>query len=138
VLSISGDMRRRYGDEAGQLRTLAFLVEGCGADVNYRNAKGMTPLATAARAGYRDIVDYLLSKGADPSPDAPEWADQPLWPNTAATKISLNCFGIELEKTWSPLAGSPGANEGPMRPFLKRWESAAPSVTAPPECPAGC
>ena len=74
LLGIAGDMRRRYKDAAEQLRTIAFLVEECGADVNYRNDEGITPLAAAAREGYRDIVEYLLAKGADPNLDAPDWA----------------------------------------------------------------
>ena len=74
LLAIAGDMRRRYKDAEGQLRVIAFLVEECGAHVNYRNAEGMTPLAAAAREGYGDIVEYLLAKGADPNLDAPGWA----------------------------------------------------------------
>jgi ankyrin repeat protein len=74
LLGIAGDMRRRYKDAATQLRTIAFLVEECGANVNCRNEEGLTPLAAAAREGYRDIVEYLLSKGADPNAAAPEWA----------------------------------------------------------------
>ena len=74
LLGIAGDMRRRYKDAEGQLRLIAFLVEECGANVNYRNDEGITPLAAAAREGYRDIVEYLLSKGANPNLDAPDWA----------------------------------------------------------------
>lgn len=74
LLGMAGDLRRRYGDAEGQLRAIAFLVEDCGADVNCCNEEGITPLAAAAREGYRDIVEYLLAKGADPNPDAPAWA----------------------------------------------------------------
>jgi ankyrin repeat protein len=74
LLCIAGDMRRRYKDAEGQLRVMAFLVEECGANVNYRNDEGITPLAAAAREGYRDIVEYLLARGADPNLDAPDWA----------------------------------------------------------------
>jgi len=74
LLCIAGDMRRRYKDAEGQLRVIAFLIEECGADVNYRNDEGITPLAASAREGYRDIVEYLLAKGADPNLDAPDWA----------------------------------------------------------------
>jgi ankyrin repeat protein len=74
VLSIAGDMRPRYKNAEKQLGLIKFLVEECGANVNYRNEEGMTPLSAAAREGYRDIVEYLLAKGANPDPDAPEWA----------------------------------------------------------------
>ena len=42
--------------------------------MNYRDDEGITPLAAAAREGYRDIVKYLLAKGADPNLNAPDWA----------------------------------------------------------------
>jgi ankyrin repeat protein len=74
LLAIAGDMRRRYNGAEGQLRVIRFLVEGCGANVNHRNDDGITPLAAAAREGYRDIVKYLLSEGADPDLEAPAWA----------------------------------------------------------------
>jgi ankyrin repeat protein len=72
--AVAGDMRRRYEGPEGQLRVIAFLVEECGANVNYRDDEGITPLAAASREGYRDIVQYLLGKGADPDLDAPDWA----------------------------------------------------------------
>jgi ankyrin repeat protein len=74
LFGVAGDLSRRYGDAATQLRTIVFLVEDCGANVNYRNEEGFTPLAAAAGAGHRSIVEYLLGKGADPNLDAPEWA----------------------------------------------------------------
>ena len=74
LLGIAGDLRRRYKGAKEQLRVIAFLVEECGANVNYRNDEGITPLAAAVREGYRDIVKYLLAKGADPNLNAPDWA----------------------------------------------------------------
>jgi len=74
LLGIAGDMRRRYKDAEEQLRTIAFLVEECGANVNRRHEEGFTPLAAAAKAGHVDIVKYLMAKGAETDPDIPEWA----------------------------------------------------------------
>ena len=74
LLAVAGDMRRRYGGQQGQLRVIAFLVEECGANVNYRDDEGITPLAAAARESYLDIVQYLLGRGADPNLNAPDWA----------------------------------------------------------------
>jgi ankyrin repeat protein len=74
LLAVAADMPRRYKDAEGQLRLITFLVEECGANVNYRSEEGITPLAAAAREGRRNIVEYLLAKGADPNLDAPGWA----------------------------------------------------------------
>jgi hypothetical protein len=74
LLGMAGDLRRRYGGAEAQLRAIIFLVEECGANVNYCNEEGFTPLAAAAREGHQDIVEYLLAKGADPDRDAPGWA----------------------------------------------------------------
>ncbi len=74
LLGVAGDLSRRYKDAETQVRTIAFLIEECGANVNYRNEEGITPLAAAAREGHRHIVEYLLSKGADANLDAPQWA----------------------------------------------------------------
>ena len=37
-----------------------------GIDINTRGNLGETPLITAARLGHKQIVNYLLQKGADP------------------------------------------------------------------------
>jgi ankyrin repeat protein len=74
LFGVAGDMRRRYNGAEAQLRLVRFLVEQCGANVNFRNGEGMTPLAEAAREGYRDIVEYLLAKGTNRDPDCPGWA----------------------------------------------------------------
>jgi ankyrin repeat protein len=71
---IAGDIRRRYESPVQQLGCIRFLVEECGADVNCRSEEGMTPLADAAAQGHLDIVEYLLSKGANANPSVPEWA----------------------------------------------------------------
>jgi ankyrin repeat protein len=74
LLGVAGDARRRYDNREEQLRLIAFLVEDCGADVNYADREGITPLAAASREGYFDILEYLLTRGADPDRDAPSWA----------------------------------------------------------------
>ena len=74
LFGVAGDVQRRYGSAEEQLRLIAFLVEECGADVNFCGDEGLTVLAAAAREGHREIVEYLLSKGADPDREGPEWA----------------------------------------------------------------
>lgn len=36
-----------------------------GADVNFMDSRGWTPLMIAASQGYEDLVDFLLTNGAD-------------------------------------------------------------------------
>ena len=47
------------------LAAVKFLVEEQGADVNVRDAWGYTPLHYAAVHGDNDLIEYLVSKGAD-------------------------------------------------------------------------
>ena len=49
---------------AGDLATVKKLVEA-GADVNYKNAGGSTPVDVAYFSN--EITEYLLGKGADPN-----------------------------------------------------------------------
>ena len=50
---------------AGFLPAVKFLVEECGADVNARDHEGNTALHDAAARGDVDMIEYLVSKGAD-------------------------------------------------------------------------
>lgn len=47
------------------LATVKFLVEELGADVNARDFNGYTPLHNAAARGDNEMINYLVSKGAD-------------------------------------------------------------------------
>jgi len=51
---------------AGDLATVKKLVEA-GADVNYKNAQGTTPIGVSYFQN--EITEYLLGKGADPNKD---------------------------------------------------------------------
>jgi ankyrin repeat protein len=42
-----------------------YLVEECGADVNARDHEGNAPLHNAAARGDVELIEYLVSKGAD-------------------------------------------------------------------------
>jgi ankyrin repeat protein len=50
---------------AGFLPAVNYLVEECGADVNSRDHEGNTPLHNAAARGDVEMIQYLVSKGAD-------------------------------------------------------------------------
>jgi ankyrin repeat protein len=47
------------------LPAVQYLVEECGADVNSRDANGYTPLHHAAARGDKQLIEYLVEKGAD-------------------------------------------------------------------------
>ncbi len=50
---------------AGFMPAVKYLVEECGVDVNARDHDGTTPLHNAASRGDVEMIDYLVSKGAD-------------------------------------------------------------------------
>jgi ankyrin repeat protein len=66
-------MSRRYKGAATQLDLIKFLVEECGANVNCRDGEGVTALGSAAAAGHLSIAEYLMTKGAEPDPEGPDW-----------------------------------------------------------------
>ncbi len=49
----------------GFLPAVKFLVEALGADVNTADYRGYTPLHNAAFRGDNEMIDLLISKGAD-------------------------------------------------------------------------
>jgi len=59
----AGNSHRHAPD--GWLPAMKYLVETLGADVNQRDANGYTPLHHAAARGDNDMIQYLVSKGAD-------------------------------------------------------------------------
>jgi hypothetical protein len=59
----AGNAHRHAPD--GWMPAMKYLVEELHADVNQRDANGMTPLHHAASRGDNDMILYLVSKGAD-------------------------------------------------------------------------
>jgi ankyrin repeat protein len=59
----AGNSHRHAPD--GWMPAMKYLVETLGADVNQRDANGYTPLHHAAARGDNEMIQYLVSKGAD-------------------------------------------------------------------------
>ncbi len=60
----AGNSHRHAPD--GWMPAMKYLVEELHADVNARDARGMTPLHHAAARGDNDMIQYLVAHGADP------------------------------------------------------------------------
>lgn len=58
-----------FAARVGDLASAKILV-AAGADVNDTDAWGVSAMVLAAHSGYRELVEFLLQKGADPSADA--------------------------------------------------------------------
>jgi uncharacterized protein len=62
-LGFAGNTHRHVPD--GWVPAVKFLVEELGADVNARDHNGYTPLHHAAARGDNELIQYLVSRGAD-------------------------------------------------------------------------
>ena len=77
-------IKASYGAPLGTVKT---LVEG-GADVNYKNAQGQTPISLSYFSP--EITEYLLSKGADPNGgDYPSLVTAPRYYSVDVMKLLL-------------------------------------------------
>ena len=61
-----GDTALMFAARADDLASVKLLVAG-GADVNDRDAWGVSATVLAAHSGFGEMVDFLLEKGADPN-----------------------------------------------------------------------
>jgi ankyrin repeat protein len=61
-----GETALMFAARVGDLESARLLVAG-GAHVDDRDAWGVSTTALAAHAGYGDLVEFLLEKGADPN-----------------------------------------------------------------------
>jgi uncharacterized protein len=66
TIAQGGETALLFAARVGDLASAQLLV-GAGADVNDEDAWGVTATVMAAHAGFRPVVLYLLSKGADPN-----------------------------------------------------------------------
>jgi ankyrin repeat protein len=68
-----GETALMFAARVGDLASAKLLVAG-GANVNDADAWGISATSLAAHSGYRDVVEFLLDKGADPNAAAPGFA----------------------------------------------------------------
>ena len=78
-----GCSKLHHAAAKGDLKEVQELVKQ-GIDINIRNTLGFTALSWAHDAGHREVVEFLLSKGAKAAGD--DWND---W-NNQWTICSLN------------------------------------------------
>ncbi|XP_067668012.1 serine/threonine-protein phosphatase 6 regulatory ankyrin repeat subunit B-like [Haliotis asinina] len=62
-----GDNILHVACEGGDRTTVEFVLSLDAVDVNSRDGGGWTPVMAAARGGHRDVVELLVSRGADVS-----------------------------------------------------------------------
>ena len=62
-LGLAGNAHRHAPN--GWLPSVRYLVEELGADLNARDYNGFSPLHNAAARGDRELIEYLVSRGAD-------------------------------------------------------------------------
>lgn len=65
-----GETALMFAARSGDLDSLKILAEA-GADVNAKDAWGVSATVLAAHSGFTPLVEYLLSKGADPNQSDP-------------------------------------------------------------------
>ena len=83
----------------GELAKARLLVEH-GADIDaiddeYRS----TPVALAARSGHREIVEWLLERGADPAAAGASWATPLAWAQKRGHQHITHLLRAESERT---------------------------------------
>jgi ankyrin repeat protein len=60
-----------WAADFNQVAVLEYLL-GKGADVNAKNAYGITPLLSATYESHKEAVEFLLKKGADKNAKGPD------------------------------------------------------------------
>jgi ankyrin repeat protein len=101
-----GETALLFAARAGDLESATRLVAS-GANVQDADAWGVSAMVLAAHAGHRDVVEFLLEKGADPNASAPGFTalhlaimrrDEPM----AAALLARGADPNAPLKTWTP------------------------------------
>ncbi|XP_067680001.1 inversin-like [Haliotis asinina] len=67
LVDMYGDSTLHWACNGGDVGTMELILSKGMVDVNHRGAGSRTPVMEAARQGHRDVVELLLSRGADVS-----------------------------------------------------------------------
>ncbi|XP_046560339.1 serine/threonine-protein phosphatase 6 regulatory ankyrin repeat subunit B-like [Haliotis rubra] len=67
LVDVYGDYILHYACLSGDRKTVEFVLSLDGVDINSRGRWSKTPVMLAARWGHRDVVELLVSQGADVS-----------------------------------------------------------------------
>ena len=65
-----GETALMFAARVGDLESARLLI-AAGSNANDTDAWGVSALALAAHSGFRDVVEFLLDKGADPNTEGP-------------------------------------------------------------------
>jgi len=95
-----------FAARIGDLESVKLLV-AAGGDVNDADAWGVTATVVAAHSGFRDVVDFLLEKGADPNLASPGFTalHEAIMRRDEKIAASLLAHGADPNaplRTWTP------------------------------------
>jgi ankyrin repeat protein len=93
----------------GDLDAVVLLVEN-GIDVHQKGEHGFTPLRVASEFGFTEIVEYLLSKGADPRSLAASeaWDAEAHARHAQELRSEVEHMTVRLSKCNGPVMGGGG------------------------------
>lgn len=101
-----GETALMFAARVGDLES-AKLLAAAGANVNDADAWGVSATVLAAHSGFRDVVEFLLAKGADPNAAAAGFSalDEAIMRRDEEMAAALLNHGADANaplKTWTP------------------------------------
>ncbi|EGD82898.1 hypothetical protein PTSG_03529 [Salpingoeca rosetta] len=124
----SGELAFHHAASVGALNVCKFFVNVLLMDVNTRHSDGSTPAIVAAWHGHKDVLDYLIEKGADAHAKcyngwnavmgAVYWNEYDMLLYLASLGIALD--EPEKDGEWTPLKVAAARGHAHMVDFLLR------------------
>jgi ankyrin repeat protein len=125
VIPHGGDTALLFAARSGDLESAKLLV-GAGAKVNDADAWGVSATVMAAHAGYPDVVEFLLERGADPN------AAKPGFTALHAAIMRRNTRMVTALLAHGANANAPLSTWTPTRRSSRDWNFAPELVGATP------